>query len=496
MAAPGEAFLVTQIDVAGNTELPLPAIRELVASSQGKMLSLADLQQLAEKITALYEKHGYPFSQAYIPAQTMRDGHIQIAVLEARYDSVVLHNTSRVSDSVAQVPLSELKVGTPVAQAALDRALLLESDLPATAVKGTLRPGKTAGASELLVEIEPGAPLRTSVSADDYGNVATGRARLNANFSLSNPLHAGDVLSMNALSSGNGMTYGRIGYEVPVHGPATQVEAHISALGYRIVKGSEAALEAHGVADVFGLTLQRILLRQTDANVTAQLTYDDTQLRDHIDVSALRTDRHTQDWRASVAGSVNDRSGSSNFSAGITSGKLIFDDPTARLVDGSGARTGGQFVKFSVSVSRLQQISAATALFGSFSYQGADSNLDSSEQLFTGGPNSVRAYDNGIVSGSQGDSLSLELRQDLSSNSSGRWQGIVFIDNAHVQIEKNSYSTGANSATLSGFGVGLNWFNAQGWSLISTLSTPMGGSPAVAGHRDSLRAWVKIEKDF
>ena len=496
MSAPGEAFLVTQIDVAGNTELPQPAIRDLVASSQGKMLSLADLQQLAEKITALYEKHGYPFSQAYIPAQTMRDGHIQIAVLEARYDSVVLHNTSRVSDSVAQVPLSELKVGTPVAQASLDRALLLESDLPASAVKGTLRPGKTAGASELLVEIEPGAPLRTSVSADDYGNVATGRARLNANFSFSNPLHAGDVLSMNALSSGNGMTYGHIGYEVPVHGPATQVEAHISALGYRIVKGSEAALEAHGVADVFGLTLQRILLRQTDANVTAQLTYDDTQLRDHIDVSALRTDRHTQDWRASVAGSVNDRSGSSNFSAGITSGKLIFDDPTARLVDGSGARTGGQFVKFSVSVSRLQRISATAALFGSFSYQGADSNLDSSEQLFTGGPNSVRAYDNGIVSGSQGDSLSLELRQDLSSNSSNRWQGIVFVDNAHVQIEKNSYSSGANSATLSGFGVGLNWFNAQGWSLISTLSTPMGGSPAVAGHRDSLRAWVKIEKDF
>jgi hemolysin activation/secretion protein len=496
MAEPGEAFLVTQIDITGNTQLPPQAIHDLVASSQGKTLSLADLQRLAEKITALYENHGFPFSQAYIPAQTMREGHVQIAVLEARYDNVVLHNSSRVSDSVVQVPLAELKVGAPVAQATLDRVLLLESDLPGTEVKGTLRPGKTAGASELLVEIEPGPRLRTSVSADDYGNAATGRSRLNANVSFSNPLHAGDLLSMNALSSGNGMTYGRVGYEVPVYGPATQIEAHVSALGYRIVNGSEAALEAHGVANVYGLTLQSILLRQTDVNVTAQLTYDETLLRDHIDVSALRTDRHTQDWRASIAGSVNDGTGSNNFSAGLTSGKVVFDDPTARLVDSSGARTGGQFVKFIVSVSRLQRISATTALFGSFNYQAADGNLDSSEQLFTGGPYSVRAYDNGIISGSQGDSISLELRQDLWSNASNRWQGTVFVDNAHVQIEKNAYSAGINNATLSGFGVGLNWLNAQGWSLISALSRPMGGSPVIAGHRDSLRAWVKIEKDF
>jgi hemolysin activation/secretion protein len=165
-------------------------------------------------------------------------------------------------------------------------------------------------------------------------------------------------------------------------------------------------------------------------------------------------------------------------------------------VDGSGAHTGGQFIKFTVSVSRLQRISATTALFGSFSYQGADSNLDSSEQLFVGGPYSVRAYDNGVISGSQGDSLSLELRQDLWSNSRNRWQGTVFVDNAHVQIETNSYTAGANNAALSGFGMGLNWVNAQGWSLTSALSAPIGGSPVIAGHRDSLRVWMKIEKDF
>jgi len=65
-----------------------------------------------------------------------------------------------------------------------------------------------------------------------------------------------------------------------------------------------------------------------------------------------------------------------------------------------------------------------------------------------------------------------------------------------VQIEKNAYSAGINNATLSGFGVGLNWINAQGWSLTSALSRPMGGSSVIVGHRDSLRAWMKVQKDF
>jgi hemolysin activation/secretion protein len=496
IAASGETFLVREITVSGNTVLSYAELHAIVAPAEGTMLTLADLQRLAQKITARYEQHGYPFSQAYIPAQAIREGRVQIAVLEAHYDNVVLRNSSAVRDSVVRVALGALKPDMPVEQSSLDRALLLESDLPGTAVQGTLRPGKTPGASELQVDVTPAPATSGSVSADDYGSAATGRERLNGSFNWNNPLHAGDVLSLAALSAGDGMNYGRIGYDVPVYGAATRLEAHVSTLGYRVVNGSEASLHAHGAASIAGAGLEQSLWRTTDFNLSAQFAYEDTLLRDHVDVTDIRTDRHIEDLRASTTATLIDRTGISTASAAVTSGRVLFDNAGAQLVDSSGARTGGEYVKYVLGFSRLQRLTATTTLSAALSYQGADKNLDSSEQFFIGGPNSVRAYDNGVVSGTLGESLILELRQDLLQNQSGRWQGIVNVDSAHVQLEKNDYGAFTNAANLSGTGVGLNWFGLKSCSVMSVVSTPVGGTPAAAGKRDSVRVWVRIQKDL
>jgi hemolysin activation/secretion protein len=494
--APGPTFRVEHIDITGATDVPMADLRAIVAPSEGKMLGLADLQRLADAITARYQQAGYPFSQAYVPAQTVQDGRVSIAVLEAHYDKIILNNSSRVRDFVPQQPLSDLKIGMPVDQATLDRVLLSISDIPATQVKGTLRPGQTPGASELEVDVTPATAVNGNVSADDYGNAATGRERLNANVNLSEPLRLGDVLSASALTAGRGMNYGRLGYQVPVYGPSTQVEAHASTLDYELVHGSEVPLDARGTASTFGLGLDRILLRRATANISARISYEDTQLDDRVEISAIRTDRHTEDWHALVTGSVNDRTGVNAFSAGVTLGRVVYDDPTALHVDAGGARTEGQFTKYALGVSRLQPIVDKTALFASVSYQGANKNLDSSEQFFVGGPTSVEAYDNGVVSGSQGNAEALELRRDLYNGTSGRWQGTVFLDHAQVQIEKDRYSEGVNHANLSAAGIALNWSGPAGWSVSSSLAAPVGGTPDLVGHRPTTRFWLQVQKNW
>jgi len=495
-AAPGPTFQVEHIEITGANDVPMAELRAIVSPSEGKMLSLADLQSLADAITARYQKAGYPFSQAYVPAQTVKDGHVSIAVLEAHYDNFVLENSSRVRDFVVQATLSDLKIGMPVDQASLDKVLLLISDLPGTQVKGTLRPGQTLGASELQVDVTPGPIFNGNVSADDYGNAATGRERLNANVNLLEPLRLGDALSASALTAGRGMTYGRLGYQVPLDGMSTQFEAHLSTLDYELVHGSEVPLDARGSASVFGLGLDQILLRSTAANVTARISYEDTQLDDRIEVSDIHTDRHTEDWHAVVSGSANDGSGVSAFSAGVTVGRVVYDDATALGVDNDGARTEGRFTKYMLSVSRLQQIANKTSLFAQVSYQGANKNLDSSEQFFVGGPTSVEAYDNGSISGAQGNSEALELRRDLYAGTSGQWQGAVFFDHAQVQIEKDPYAPGVNGVNLSAAGLSLNWAGPSAWSVTSSLAAPIGGTPEVLEHRPTVRFWLQLQKSF
>ena len=495
-AATGPSFHVEHIDLTGATDVPIAELRAIVAPSEGKELSLGDLQRLADAITERYQKAGFPFAQAYVPAQTVHDDHVTIAVLEAHYDNIILKNSSRVRDFVPQAALSDLKIGMPVDQASLDRVLLLMSDLPATQVKGILRPGQNPGASELQVDMTPGAAFNGNVSADDYGNAATGRERLNANINLFEPLRLGDVLSASALTSGRGTNYGRLGYQVPVDGPSTQVEAHVSTLGYELVHGSEVPLDARGTASVFGLGLDEILIRSTATNVSARITYEDTQLDDRIEISDIRTDRHTQDWHAVVTGSVNDRTGVTGFSAGLTVGRVVYDDPTAFDVDYAGARTEGRFTKYALSVSRLQQLIDKTTLFASVNLQRANKNLDSSEQFFVGGPMSVEAYDTGVISGSQGNAETVELRRDLHTGTSGRWQGTVFVDHAQVQIEKNRYTQGVNAASLSAAGLALDWAGSTGWSVTSSLAAPVGATPDLLGHRPTVRFWLQVQKNF
>jgi hemolysin activation/secretion protein len=494
--APGEAVMIKAIEVTGNSLLPAEQLREVVASSEGKMLTLADLQRLANAITALYRKAGYPYSRAYVPAQTLQDGRVRIAIVEARYDDVKLRNNSRARDVVPNVPLSELTVGTPVAQAALDRALLLVSDIPGTTVKGTLRPGHTTGSSELLVDVDPAALISGNVSLDDYGNAATGRPRANANVIVAEPLRLGDSLSLSALTAGRGLNYGGLGYAIPVHGPATVVNVEASALSYRVVYGNAVDLDARGTADVVGGGVKQVLFRSTNVNLYGQISYDETRLRDHLGASAIRTDRHTDDLRVRLFGSTDDATGITSASIGVTGGHLGFDDEATYLADAAGPRAGGGFIKFNVDVSRTQSLTDKTSLFGSFDYQTANTNLDSSEQFFVGGPNNARGYDNGVASGTLGNSFTLELRQRMLESLPGIWQGAVFLDNAHIQIAKNRYAPGPNAGTLTDLGIALDWVHSNGFTVATSLGTPVANTPAIAGHRGSVRFWARVQKAF
>ncbi|WP_318531837.1 POTRA domain-containing protein, partial [Pseudomonas huaxiensis] len=75
-----------------------------------RTVSLGELQAGANRITRLYRERGYPLARAYIPAQEIDGGVVQIAVMEGRFGEVGLNNTSRVADA-ALTPLAALKRG-------------------------------------------------------------------------------------------------------------------------------------------------------------------------------------------------------------------------------------------------------------------------------------------------------------------------------------------------------------------------------------------------
>ena len=496
---PSAPFLVKTIRVTGNSIFDTATLHALVMDAEEQSLTLTKLNELAARITDYYHVHGYPLARAIIPAQTIREGVVVIEVIEARYGKIKLDNRSRVKDYLLEATLSPLQSGHEIEQSALDRSLLLLSDIPGVVNSATLKPGEIVGSSDLLVVAAPGSTVNGNVTLDNYGNIYTGRARSGGAVNFINPLHHGDVLSMSGMSSGSGMNYGRVSYESLLNGLGSRVGGSFSALHY-ILGDTLASLNVHGTARVASIWVKHPLVRSRDVSLYGQIQYDQLQLRDHIDVIESKTDRQLKNWTASLAGDLRDGfmyGGTTSWNLGWTSGHVGFDDDVAQWVDSATAQTRGRFSKWNVNFSRHQGLSSGNALYFYFTGQWANNNLDPAEKMTAGGPYTVRAYDIGVVSGDTGYLGTAEFRHVLDRSWRGQWEAVVFVDSERVKINKKVWVRGMNSATLSGAGAGLSWVGLNQWSAKAYFANSIGSVPVLVGtSKPSARVWVEIGRGF
>jgi hemolysin activation/secretion protein len=495
---PTAPFIVQHIQIKGNTLIDTAILHALVANDEGKSVTLQQLDTLATRITDYYHEKGYPLTRAVIPVQTIRDGQVEIDIIEASYGKIKLNNSSRVVDSLLQATLSPLQSGGSIEQSSLDRSLLLLSDIPGAAISATLLPGQSVGTSDLQVDISQISSVSSNVSLDNDGSRFTGRERVNGAVNFIDPFSHGDVLSLTGLSSGNNMNYGRLSYETLLSGSGTRLGGAYSALHY-ILGDSLANIGGHGTAQVTNLWLKQPFVRGRNVNFSGELLYEHKKLNDEVDVSGIKTDRHEDNWTASLTGDLRDGvlfGAISTWNVGMTSGQLSYDDAAAQITDASTARTQGEFQKMTMNVTRLQSLSARDSVQVNLFAQWSSNNLDSSEQMVAGGPYSVRAYDMGALSGDSGYLGTVEFRHDLNMYAQGKLQAVVFMDSEHITINKNTWTTSTNDATLSGVGAGFNWTGPAQWTAQVYVAKPVGSMPSLIDTSKSIRCWVQLAKGF
>lgn len=498
-------FEVKTIRISGNAHIDTATLHALVASAEGTSLTLAQLGELAERITAYYHASGYPLARAYIPAQSIESGVVRIDVIEAKYDKIQLDNRSGVDDDLLRDTLDTLHSGQTIEQTGLDHALLLMSDIPGLTVNSTLKPGGLVGTSDLQVGVDAGRTVTGNLVVDDYGNRYSGRPRAGGTVNWLNPLRHGDVLSLTGLTAGSDLNYGRLTYETLVNGRGTRMGASYSALDYTLSQAL-ASLNAHGTAQVGSAWVRHPLVRSRDFNLYGQIQYDRLELRDRIDTSGLKTYRHLDGGTVSLSGDARDNllsGGINTWVLGWSSGRVGFDNPAAETADATTARSKGLFSKWNANLSRLQWLSQKDSLYLAFAGQWAQDNLDSSRKMVVGGPYTVRGYDMGAVSGDSGYIGTAEIRHNLWSGPIGQFQVVGFIDSAQVTVNQNPWSGSNNRATLSGAGAGLNWqgpklhwVGASQLSARAFVATPVGPVPVQVGKTDDVRAWLEMGMGF
>ncbi|HXC37387.1 MAG TPA: ShlB/FhaC/HecB family hemolysin secretion/activation protein, partial [Burkholderiales bacterium] len=414
------------------------------------------------------------------------------------YGRILLDNHGPVSSALLEDTLAPLRPGQPIAQRRLDKRLLLLSDIPGMATGATLKPGQETGTSDLVVEVSPTPPAYGEISLDDYGSRYTGRERLNSSLNFINLARRGDIFTLNGLTSGKGMQYGRVAYHLLANGDGTRIGAAWSSLRYQLGRNL-AVLNAHGSAEVQSAWIRHPLLRSPAASIYAQLQFDSKRLRDAVEVSATHTDRDLENGWLALSGDWRDTLLSPALNAWNltwTAGRVDFKDPTAKAIDAISATTQGGFSKWNATWTRLQALAPSTTLYLSVSRQLARDNLDSAEKMSAGGNGSVRAYDVSTVSGDNATLVTAEVRRDLGTALWGQWQATAFFDNEDVTINRRSWTASANHAALRGAGLGLNWSGPDRWNFRSFVARPTGPQPPLVAAERSTRLWMELSKVF
>ena len=491
LPADGQRIAVKAFRISGAKAFAQPELLALVNDAVGKELTLAELDALALRITRHYRVAGYLVARAWLPPQEIEDGIVEIAVLEGRIGRVQIDNAAQLAPS-ALAPLDRIVPGDIVSGPAVESALLSLSDLPGVEVKSTLRPGTAVGTSDFLVDVAPGPALAGSADFDSFGNRYTGTYRLGASLSWNNPARLGDQATLRVQQSDGGMSYGRIGYQLPVGERATRVGASWSQMHYKLGENF-ASLRADGDAGVGSLYLLHPFLRTREASWYGQLQYDDKRLADRVGATATDTDKKLGNWTYGVNGNLIDGlggGGSNGLSFAATSGRLSLDAVSA-AIDRATARSAGDFTKWSASFQRTQRVEDDMTASVSWSGQWASKNLDSSEKFSLGGAYGVRAYPQGEASGDEGQLLSLELRKRVSAG----WELQGFYDAGWVTANRNPWTAAANLRHLAGYGVGTAYAGG-GYTLRMFAAWKTGSGQPTSDIDRTPRVWLQAATYF
>lgn len=491
-------IVVNTLRLQGAVLFPEAELLAVAGFRAGTELSLADLQRMAASISEHYHRHGYFVAQAYLPAQDIRDGTVTIAVSEGRLGRVQLRSEANVSERVAASALAGLAPGDVLATAPVERGLLLLSDLPGVDVKSTLVPGASVGTSDLIVDVTPGRRVTGSIDADNGGNRFTGTYRAGATVNLNEPLGLGDVASLRLLTSGEGLKYARLSYQLQAG--VAQVGVAYSHLDYQLGK-EFSSLDAHGTADIASVYGRYPVLRSRNENLYAQLAFDAKRFDDRVDAIPSATRRNSRVLMASMFGDHRDAffgGGADSYFLTWGTGELEIETPAALALDAATARTDGHFDKLSFGATRLQRLgSGPFSLFAGVNGQLASRNLDVSEKMELGGMSGVRAYPEGEAYADEGYLVTVEGRMDLPPLPAaipGRMQLVAFADSGHVTLNRDPWLAGDNHRTLSGAGVGINWGDLGNFLVRAYYARALGNEPALSAPDRSGRFWLQLVK--
>lgn len=469
---------VRGVNVQGSTAIPFEEVSALFTPFINGTHTVGELNTATQKVSELYQRHGYALSFAYLPPQDFANGAVQVVVVEGYVQSLNLEGNFGRSEDLLREIAQPLLNERPLTTKTFQKQTQLMARLPGVQITASANlPTTTDGAVPLVIKSKH-KPVAITIG----GEARKPTPRLIASVTLNDPLWAGSQLQASALlQNPDKERFATIGFTQQLTPEGTQ--ARVSYSDYRSF--NPPATRIPGIND---LTQQRKL----DFNLSHPwILSNTTQLSTTAGLYAINYSRELADSQDSLLRKEDVRTLYAQM-AWASFGKNTVRSASVLLahgLDGLGAYkntdllSGGQLINYAnpakLDFTRItgdysqrhrftNKMGAAFAVGGQYS---ADV-LPIPEKISFGSTRFGRGYQAGEFSGDSGLGASAELNYQFPVNQTWIKSAEPYLLYEWARTHQQSSSAIGN--TLRSASLGLRVSDNRYYALDVAMSKPLG----------------------
>ena len=427
------------------------------------------LAQMAQAITARYQRTGYLLSYAMLPTQNVEAGMVRFSVIEGRIDRVTVQGAGPAQDAITAVA-APLVHGGPLRSGTLERTIGLIRDFPGLTVTdiALMRSDIGAGRYTLRITVKPDR-LRGFTYADNRGTGSVGHSRVYNSLSASSIAIPGDELRLDLFAMPGGHSRYLYGQALAML-PLGRDGLRLTVSGSRGDQYLRADEHFSGHSDNISAQLSYPLLRGRSLTLLGKASLTDwrsvgtqggaRKLRDRLRVVRLGVE-FSNEGKTRFQGELL-------LSRGLGFGAMTrVGDALASRIDG-----GGKFTKAAFAVQVRRALGERFTLTGTTLAQYSDRPLLSAEEFSLGGNRVGRAFDFNERTGDRGVGAGAELSYRVGkANDSTGLELFGYVDGGVARDLKSTVSPGGTHGLA---------------------STGVGGRLSLAGTRISLETGIPL----
>ena len=473
------SFELKQVNWNPSEILTQEEIQSVVDAYTGRQITLADLREMADRITGLYRDKGYMTCGAVLPPQRIHEGVVEIRLIEGKTGDITIKGNRHTKAGYITDRLG-LKPGEIANIDKLNRDLRWFHGTNDLQLRVVMKPGTKENTTDY--EILAFEPKNQSVTlyVDNDGYETSGRWREGLFYNMRSLTGHRDALRGSFIRSQGTKSWG-FGYSFPVSKRGMRLDLNYSANRTEVTKGELKPLGVDGKSSSYSLTWRMPFHVTEHSRHETGLQYvhqtSETELGHGTDLVVPWVDDKIN--RVIPYVSFTHYGNSTVFYH-----KHSF--VLAKRSDIDGISDTAKLYRLSSFWQKRYQSGQfwQARLDGQWA---ANDYLASSDRFFIGGVNSVRGYEEGFIGGDRGLSAGVEYHIPLDK--AKRFSVFSFFDWGMV-----SGDTAPEHNTLMSAGIGIE---AKYKHLYSTLTV---GCPFkkdfYENHLDSTRVDFSLSATF